>query len=89
MPATPSAPTRGALPAVRRQYALHVLGRRGSVTCQDLRALFDISDATARRDIAVLVRRGQAVRVYGGAILPDGVRTAGPRPWQQVLTEPR
>lgn len=71
MTAIPITSNRAALPAVRRRHALQLLWRDGSVSCQDLRALFDISEATARRDIDSLVKRGHAVRVYGGAVLPE------------------
>ena len=61
-----------ALPAVRQRYACELLRRFGVVSCCELQAHFDISEATARRDLAVVVRRGYAKRVYGGAVLPDG-----------------
>jgi DeoR/GlpR family transcriptional regulator of sugar metabolism len=56
------------LPAVRRRRALILLRSAGAVTCQDLQREFHISAATARRDIAAVVRRGHGVRVYGGAV---------------------
>jgi len=68
-----------ALPAVRQRYACELLRRFGVVRCYDLQAHFDISEATARRDIDVVVRRGYAERVYGGAILADPSMPAGSR----------
>jgi len=56
------------LPAIRRRRALMLLRSAGAVTCQDLQQEFHISAATARRDIAAVVRRGYGVRVYGGAV---------------------
>jgi DeoR/GlpR family transcriptional regulator of sugar metabolism len=63
--------SRAPLPAVRRRRALEILRRRGSVACHDVQALFHVSTATARRDIDDLARRGLAVRVHGGAVLPE------------------
>ena len=64
---TDSAP----LPAVRRRRAVVLLQSVGAVKCQDLQEEFHISAATARRDIAAVVRRGHGVRVYGGAVVSD------------------
>ena len=63
--------SRAPLPAVRRRRALEILRRRGSVACHDVEVLFHVSTATARRDIDDLARRGLAVRVHGGAVLPE------------------
>jgi DeoR family transcriptional regulator of aga operon len=71
--------SRATLPAVRRRRALELLVRYGSVTCYDVQVLFNVSMATARRDIDYLARRGVAVRVYGGAVLPDAVIASGVR----------
>ena len=62
---------RAPLPAVRRRRALEILRRRGSVACHDVQVMFHVSTATARRDIDDLARRGLAVRVHGGAVLPE------------------
>jgi len=70
---------RAPLPAVRRRRALEILRRHGSVTCHDVQVLFQVSTATARRDIDSLARHGVAVRVHGGAVLPEtitGMRAA-------------
>jgi DeoR/GlpR family transcriptional regulator of sugar metabolism len=61
---------RIALPAVRRRHALQLLRHDGAVSCRDLQAAFQISEATARRDISALVRQGHGVRVHGGAVDP-------------------
>jgi DeoR family transcriptional regulator of aga operon len=71
--------TRATLPAVRRRRALEILRRCGSVTCYDVQVLFDVSTATARRDIDYLARRGVAVRVYGGAVLPEPLTASAGR----------
>jgi len=64
---------RAPLPAVRRRRALEILQRHGSVACHDVQVLFHVSTATARRDIDALARRGVAIRVHGGAVLPETV----------------
>ncbi len=64
---------RAPLPAVRRRRALEILRRHGSVTCHDVQLLFQVSTATARRDIDSLARCGVAVRVHGGAVLPETI----------------
>jgi DeoR family transcriptional regulator of aga operon len=63
--------SRATLPAERRRRASEILVRRGWVTCQEIQVLFQVSTATARRDIDHLARRGIGVRVYGGAVLPE------------------
>jgi DeoR/GlpR family transcriptional regulator of sugar metabolism len=63
--------SRAPLPAVRRRRVLEILRRRGSVACHDVEEIFHVSTATARRDIDDLARRGLAVRVHGGAVLPE------------------
>jgi DeoR/GlpR family transcriptional regulator of sugar metabolism len=42
--------------------------------------MFQVSTATARRDIDSLARRGVAVRVHGGAVLPETVTAIVPKP---------
>jgi DeoR/GlpR family transcriptional regulator of sugar metabolism len=64
-------PTSPVLPAVRRRYALRVLNTRGYVTCREIQTTFEISEATARRDIDALVSDGRASRIHGGAMLPE------------------
>ena len=57
-----------ALPAVRQRHAIYLLDTCGFVTCREIQAAFDVSEATARRDIDALVRKGVAQRVRGGAM---------------------
>jgi len=63
--------TSPVLPALRRRYALRVLNTRGYVTCREMQTTFEISEATARRDIDALVSDGRASRIHGGAMLSD------------------
>ena len=54
----------------RRALVAELLQRDGAVTITDLRARFDVSTMTARRDLTVLADRGLARRTHGGAVLP-------------------
>ena len=47
-----------------------IVRESGSVTVAGLQEDFGISQATARRDLAVLERQGKVKRTHGGAILP-------------------
>jgi DeoR/GlpR family transcriptional regulator of sugar metabolism len=58
-------------PEVRRQQILHLLRTQRSVSIAALEEQFAISPMTARRDLALLARAGQARRTHGGAVLPD------------------
>jgi DeoR/GlpR family transcriptional regulator of sugar metabolism len=64
------------LPAIRQRHALDVLQASGFVECRDLQERFKISEATARRDIAVLVRKGAARRIHGGAMRAEPAEPA-------------
>jgi DeoR/GlpR family transcriptional regulator of sugar metabolism len=66
-----SSPNRPALPAVRQWHAVAILRTHGFVSCRDLRDAFEISEATARRDITALVQSGAARRIHGGAMLSN------------------
>jgi DeoR/GlpR family transcriptional regulator of sugar metabolism len=58
-------------PELRRQLILDLLRAQRSVSIAALEEQFAISPMTARRDLAVLARAGQARRTHGGAVLPD------------------
>lgn len=57
----------------RHRMILKVLEEKRSVTVTELTELLDISESTARRDIAILDRAGRLVKVFGGAVLADHV----------------
>jgi DeoR/GlpR family transcriptional regulator of sugar metabolism len=59
------------VPETRRQQILEMLRAQRSVSVAALEEQFAISSMTARRDLAVLARAGQARRTHGGAVLPD------------------
>lgn len=52
----------------RQQLLIRLLDRRGRVTVAQLCQEFDISEATARRDLETLAEQGLVQRVHGGAI---------------------
>src|SRR5919112_1468338 len=61
---------RANIPERRRQWVAEIVHESGSVTVAGLQEDFDISQATARRDLTVLERQGKVKRTHGGAVLP-------------------
>ncbi len=61
---------RSTLPEDRRQRIAQVIQDTGAVTVAMLEAEFEVSAATARRDLEILERSGQARRTHGGAVFP-------------------
>jgi DeoR/GlpR family transcriptional regulator of sugar metabolism len=59
----------------RQQMLVRMLDRRGRVTVAQICQEFDISEATARRDLETLAEQGLIQRFHGGAI---PVRKAAP-----------
>ncbi len=59
------------VPEQRRRLVLEMLRERRAVSVAALEEHFGISSMTARRDLAILAREGQARRTHGGAVLPD------------------
>lgn len=53
--------------AQRRRQILELIAQNGQVSVADLIALFQVSEMTARRDLADLAREGLLRRVHGGA----------------------
>ena len=52
----------------RRERLAQLIGQHRYLPIQELCRLLDISEATARRDLAVLVREKKVTRTYGGAL---------------------
>ncbi len=66
------------LPAPERQQRLlHYIEQQRRITVNQIVERFDVSLATARRDLEVLADQGKVQRVHGGAI---AVRQAPPEP---------
>lgn len=59
----------------RQQLLIRLLDRRGRLTVTQICREFDVSEATARRDLETLAGQGLIQRVHGGAI---PVRKAAP-----------
>ncbi|MFO3795808.1 MAG: DeoR/GlpR family DNA-binding transcription regulator [Anaerolineales bacterium] len=58
------------LPSVERQnQILQILARNQRVSVVELCETFDISEATARRDLETLAEQGKIQRVHGGAVM--------------------
>jgi DeoR/GlpR family transcriptional regulator of sugar metabolism len=61
---------RADLPEQRQQRIAMLVRESGSVTVAGLEKELGISAATARRDLALLERRGKVKRTHGGAVPP-------------------
>ena len=76
---------RATTPEERRRRIAQVIRDTGNVTVTILETEFGISAATARRDLDILERAGQARRTHGGAVFPG---SAGQEDsFEQRLTE--
>ncbi|MCA1900456.1 MAG: DeoR/GlpR family DNA-binding transcription regulator [Chloroflexi bacterium] len=53
----------------RQKQILSLLSKRGRLSVAEIVARFEISEATARRDLETLAEQGRLQRVHGGAIL--------------------
>jgi DeoR/GlpR family transcriptional regulator of sugar metabolism len=60
------------LPVLRRRDILGELANTGAVNARDLSARFGVSAITIRRDLAIMDRQGQLIRVRGGAVAAPG-----------------
>src|SRR5215207_1988324 len=58
------------MPEQRQQRMAELVRETGSVTVPELEEQFEVSAATARRDLAVLERQGKVKRTHGGAVMP-------------------
>ncbi|HEI8671433.1 TPA: DeoR/GlpR family DNA-binding transcription regulator [Serratia marcescens] len=59
------------LPVERHRFITEVLSQRGRVMVQEVAQLCQISIETARRDLALLERRGLLLRSHGGAVFVE------------------
>ena len=57
-------------PLERQSQIIDLVRSRGSVSVEELCAIFSTSAETIRRDLARLSRAGEVQKVHGGAILP-------------------
>ncbi len=53
----------------RQAQILHILTRNQRISVSEVCETFDVSEATARRDLEALAEQGKLQRVHGGAIL--------------------
>lgn len=56
------------LPARRRDEIVTLITQHGSLPLAEISERFDVSEATARRDVNRLAAEGRISRVYGGAV---------------------
>lgn len=59
------------LSAQRRQRLLALLRHHGALGTRELAQRLGVSEATVRRDLALLARQGLVLREHGGALLPE------------------
>ena len=71
----------------RRDQLAAWMQQHGHVSLQEICARFEISEATARRDLATLAAGKQIVRTYGGALAEYNHRFASFRERQQKAAE--
>ena len=77
--------SRATTPEERRRRVAQIVRDAGNITVTALEAEFGVSAATARRDLDILERVGQARRTHGGAVFPG---SAGQEDsFEQRLTE--
>jgi DeoR family transcriptional regulator of aga operon len=55
----------------RRHNMMNALKRHGKITIQEIVEWFDCSEATVRRDLDLLEKKGLLIRNLGGAVLAD------------------
>lgn len=63
------------LPVERHRFIVDVLSQRGRILVQEVAELCHISLETARRDLALLEKRGMLVRSHGGAVFVEHALT--------------
>lgn len=66
----------------RRQQILQFLKQQGRITIQEIIEQFDCSEATARRDLDLLDKKGDIVRTIGGALF-DGIASVREVPFAE------
>ena len=59
----------------RQERIAQILEQRGTLTVAEISESFDVSEATARRDLAALASRNLIRRVHGGAMRAQTVAT--------------
>lgn len=59
----------------RQDHIVELVGERGRLTVPELSQLFEVSDATIRRDLATLAAQNRVQRVHGGVMPLQTVAT--------------
>jgi DeoR family transcriptional regulator, L-fucose operon activator len=62
------------LPQARQQKILLQLNESGNIRTMDVAALLNVTDETVRKDFEALEKRGDLIRVHGGATRPLKIR---------------
>ena len=71
------APTKKAMPELRRRKILKWLAEEGSLSIPELEMRLGISHMTVHRDLTVLAEKGKIRKIRGGAIFIEGTKELG------------
>ncbi|WP_235846312.1 DeoR family transcriptional regulator [Morganella psychrotolerans] len=55
-------------PVKRKQYILSQLGLKGEISVQDLADELNVTSETIRRDLSILEKEGEIIKIHGGAM---------------------
>ena len=69
------------LSAVRQHRLLEIVRERGAMGIRELCDYLQVSDATVRRDLTYLDRRGLLSRTHGGVVANSMVGGRAPAAW--------
>lgn len=60
-------------PVKRKQYILSQLGLKGEISVQDLADELNVTSETIRRDLSILEKEGEIIKIHGGAMKKKSV----------------
>ena len=69
----------------RQRRILELLRTAGSLRTTDTAALLEVTDETVRKDFEVLEKRGELLRIHGGASKPERIREDQPFTERQAV----
>jgi DeoR family L-fucose operon activator len=82
---TKSKKTRIMLPIDRQRRILDLLQQLGSLRTMDIASELSVTDETVRKDFEVLEKRGELLRIHGGASRPEKIREDLPFTLRQAI----
>lgn len=60
-------------PIKRKEYILDLLNQQGEVSVQDLADTLNVTSETIRRDLSILEKEGEIIKIHGGAMKKKSV----------------